>query len=84
MTAVTNKWKVLSVKGKVEVIRQIENGKRKADWCREFCVVNSVIQMMCKSRTKIFSVFEQKGSRIKGYRKPERSDVDEALLKMLQ
>jgi len=84
MAAVTNNWKVLSVKGKVEVIRQIENGKRKTAWCREFCVVNSMIQMMCKTRTKIVGVFEQKGSRIKGYRKPERSDVDDALLKMLQ
>jgi len=84
MAAVTNKWNVLSIKGKVEVIRQIENGKRKADWCREFCVINSMIQMMCKTRTNIISVFEQKGLRIKGYHKPEQSDVDEALLKMLQ
>jgi len=38
MAAITNKRKVLSVKGKVKVIRQIENGTRKADLCREFCL----------------------------------------------
>jgi hypothetical protein len=42
MATVTNKWKVLRVEG--EVIRQIENGKMKADWCREFGMVNSTIQ----------------------------------------
>jgi hypothetical protein len=66
------------------VIGQIENGKGKADLFREFCVVNSMILKMCKTRTKIISLFEQKESRIKGCCKPERSDVDEALLKMLK
>jgi hypothetical protein len=71
MAAITNKWKVLTVKGKVKVIQQIENGIRKADLCWEFCVINSAIQMMCKTRTNIISAFEQKGSRTKGYHKPE-------------
>jgi len=81
MAAITNKRKVLTVKGKVKMIQQIENGIRKADSCWEFYVINSAVQMMCKTRTKIISAFEQKGSRTKGYRKPERSNIDEALLK---
>ena len=47
----------------------------------ERLVVNSTIQATCKSRTKMISAFDQNRSRIKGFRKPERSDVDEALLK---
>ena len=47
--------------------------------CRKFGIVNSVIQMMCKNRTKVISAFERNSSRIKGYNKNERSDVDEAL-----
>jgi transposase-like protein len=71
----------LNVEGKVKVIRQIENGKKKADVCREFGLVNSTIRTICKNRTKIISAFDQNGSRVKPLRKPERSDVDEALLK---
>jgi hypothetical protein len=63
------------------VIREIENGKKKADMCREFGLVNSTTQTIWKNRTKIISVFEQNGSRIKRLQKPERSDVNEALLK---
>ena len=32
------------MEGEVKVILQIENGKMKADWCREFGLVNSTIQ----------------------------------------
>jgi hypothetical protein len=65
----------------LKVIRQIENGKKKADMCREFGLVNSIIQTIWKNRTKIISSFEQNVSRIKRSRKPERSDVVEALIK---
>jgi hypothetical protein len=40
--------------------------------------------MMCKTRTKIISAFEQKGSRTKGYHKTEQSNIYQALLKWLQ
>jgi hypothetical protein len=47
MTAVMNNRKALNIKGKVEVIRQIENGTRKADLCLgtlslKFCDPNDV------------------------------------------
>jgi hypothetical protein len=81
MATVTNKRKVLSVEGKVKVTRQMGNGKKKADVFREFGLVNSTIRAICKNRTKIISAFDQNGSRVKPLPKPERSDVDEALLK---
>jgi transposase-like protein len=54
-----------SVEEKAEVIRQIESGKRKADVCRKFGVVNSTLGKIWKNVTQIIIVFEQNGSRIK-------------------
>jgi len=52
-------------------------GGQETDVCREFGLVNSTIQTICKNRTKIVSRSEQYGSRIKRFRNSERSDVDE-------
>jgi hypothetical protein len=41
-----NKWKVLRVEGKVKVIRETNNGKRKAKMCREFGIVISTTKMV--------------------------------------
>jgi len=49
--------------------------------CREFGLVNSTTQTIWKNRTKIISVFDENGSRTKRFRKPERSDVNEAFHK---
>jgi hypothetical protein len=84
MVTIMNKRKALSVEEKVKVIREIENGKEKADVCREFGLVNSMTQTMWKNITKIICAFQQNGSRIKRLLKPKRSDVDEALLKWLK
>jgi hypothetical protein len=80
-TTVTNRRTVWSVEGKVTVIRQTESGIKIADVCREFGLVNSAIQTTRQNGTKIISGFEQNGPRIKGFWKPEGSDVDETLLK---
>jgi len=46
----------MRVEGKFKVIREKENGgKKKADVCREFSLVNSTIQEICKNRTKIIN-----------------------------
>jgi hypothetical protein len=39
-----------------------------------------MIQTFWKNRTETVCAFEQNGSRIKRFRKPERSDDDETLL----
>jgi transposase-like protein len=53
MATVTNKRKVLSIEGKVKVLQQIENGKKKADVCREFGLINSTIQMIWKTEPEL-------------------------------
>ena len=45
--------------------------KKKADVCQEFGIVNSASQMVWKKRRKIISTFEQNGSSIKQFQKPE-------------
>jgi hypothetical protein len=50
---------------------------------REFGHVNSTIQRIWKDRTKIIDASEQNEWRIKRFRMPERSDVEEALLKII-
>jgi transposase-like protein len=71
----------LNVEEKVKAIRETENGKKKADACREFSLVSSTIHTVWKNRIKIISAFEQGGLRIQRLRKAEPSDVDKALLK---
>jgi thymidylate kinase len=44
-------------------------------WSRKFYRPNDLVQ-----RKKIIDALEQNGSRIERFRKPERSDVNEALL----
>ena len=67
------------------VTREIDNGGwGGADVCQECDVVNSTNQRIWKNKTKIISAFEQNGSRIKRFRKPERSDVDESLFNLLK
>ena len=46
------------------------------------CLVNATVQRICKNRIKGINAFEQNESRIKRFRKPERSDVNEALLRL--
>jgi len=45
--------------------------KKKADVCQEFGIVNYTIQMVWKKIRKIISAFEQSGSSIKQFQKPE-------------
>jgi transposase-like protein len=71
----------LRAEEKVTAIREIENGKKKVDVCGQFGLVNSTIKKIWKNRTKIIRAFEQNGPRTKQLRKPEPSDVNEALLK---
>jgi len=47
---------------------------------REFVLINSTVQWICKNRTKVISAFERNGLIIKRFRKPEWGGVNEALL----
>jgi hypothetical protein len=65
---------------KVTLITEIENAKKKNGVRSEYGLVNFTIQTIWKNRTKIISAFEQNGSIIQRFRKPERRDADEVLL----
>ena len=58
--------------------------KKKADVGRNVGQVNSKIEIICKTKTQMISAFEQNGSPTKQFQKPERSDVNEALLRWFQ
>jgi len=64
MATVMNKSKVWSIKEKVKATQKIENVKI-SDVYQKFCLENSVIQTIFKSRTTVIGAFEQNGSRIK-------------------
>ena len=64
MATVMNKSKVWSIKEKVKATQKIENVKI-SDVYQKFCLENSVIQTIFKSRTAVIGAFEQNGSRIK-------------------
>jgi hypothetical protein len=59
MATAMHKRKVLSIEGRVKVMRHLECGKKKADLRWEFGLVNSTIQTIYKNRTKIISAFER-------------------------
>jgi len=81
MVTVTNKRKDLSVEGKFKMTREIGNGKKIILTYREFGLDNYSIQMIWKKRAKIISSLEWSRQRRMRFRNPERTSVDEALLK---
>jgi hypothetical protein len=64
-----NKRKVFSVKEKFKVIQELEKWgeKRKAVLHREFVLINSTVQTICKNRTRFISTFESNGLRVKQF-----------------
>ena len=58
--------------------------KKEPDVCPKFGLVKFTILTILKNITKIISAEEQKGSRIKRFRKHKRGDVDDALLEWLK
>ena len=71
----------MSVERKVKAIRQMENWKKKS-FVRD--LVSQILQSKRFGRTELKLLVRLNGSRIKRFRKPERSDVDEALLKWFE
>jgi hypothetical protein len=75
MATVANSGKVLSVETKFNMMREIENGKKKNSLLSGICSRKLYDPNDLKNRTEVICAFEQNGSRIKRSRKPERSDV---------
>jgi hypothetical protein len=75
MATVRNKRKVLAVEIKFNMMREIENGKKTNSYVSGICSLKLYDPNDLNNRTEFISAFEQNGSRIKRFRKPERSDV---------
>uniref|UniRef100_A0A1B6C4M0 HTH CENPB-type domain-containing protein n=1 Tax=Clastoptera arizonana TaxID=38151 RepID=A0A1B6C4M0_9HEMI len=78
------KRKVLPIKEKVRVIRACEEGRKIADVCREFGLVNSTVGSILKNKNKILKAFQEDGENSKRIRGCGRIDIDAALLKWLR
>lgn len=72
--------KVLPIGEKVRVIRACEQGRKIADVCREFGLVNSTVGSILKNKEKILKAFKEDGENVKRIRGCERTDIDAALL----
>lgn len=64
MASSSTKRKVLSIQEKVRVIRSYESGRKIADVCREFGLVNSTVGSILKNKDKILKKFEEDGEKI--------------------
>ena len=60
---------------KFNMMREIENGKKTNSFVSRICSRKLYDPKDLNNRTEVISAFEQNGSRIKQFRKPERSDV---------
>ena len=71
----------MSAEGEVQMIRQMQNKKKGQLTCIAIWSPKIYDPKSLEKQNKFFGAFELNGSRIKRFRKPERSDVDEVLLK---
>lgn len=74
------KRKSLSVDDKVAIIKAVESGRKKADVCREFGLVNSTICTIVKNKNKIMNTFVKGKEKSKKIRSCEKVEIDEALI----
>jgi hypothetical protein len=66
------------------VTRQTDNGKYKADVCREFSRVNSTAQKILKNRIRIFSEFGGTDRECSDFESLKEVKSIEALLKLFK
>ena len=69
MATVTSRRKVRSVEGKFKVIRETEDGRKKAEVFREFGLSILRPKRFGKNRTKVVSALGLSGQRMKRFRK---------------
>ncbi|KAG8182175.1 hypothetical protein JTE90_017126 [Oedothorax gibbosus] len=71
---------VLSLGEKVQIIAELDKGKRAVDVCRQFSLVSSTVCSIRKNRDKILSNYQKSGKDTKRIRAPTKKDVDEELI----
>lgn len=74
------KRKSLSIKFKLKLIEEVENGAKKADICRKNNISSSTLSTILKDKDKIKSASDQGVSRGKKVRTCNFQDVDTSLL----
>lgn len=74
------KRKVLPEVDKVSIINELDKGKKKAEVCGEFVLINSTMCSTWKNKEKFLSAFEQNDKIVESTGKPDKEDLDGPLL----
>ncbi|XP_023228548.1 tigger transposable element-derived protein 4-like [Centruroides sculpturatus] len=75
------KRKALTLDCKVEIIKAVESGRKKADVCRDFGLANSTVCTIIKNREKILKSFQDGKGQVKKIKLCEKANIDDALIK---
>ncbi|XP_023238913.1 tigger transposable element-derived protein 4-like [Centruroides sculpturatus] len=73
--------KALTLDCKVEIIKAVESGRKKADVCRDFGLANSTVCTIIKNREKILKSFQDGKGQVKKIKLCEKVNIDDALIK---
>jgi hypothetical protein len=76
-----NKRKCLSIREKVEIIRELERGEQNVEVCKTFNLSPSTVSTLWKNKEVILSALENNLTTNKKMRKCDLGNVDQALLK---
>ena len=77
----SRKRKFINLEDKIDLIRQIESGRKKCDVGKQYGLVSSTIHSIWKNRHNILQAFEQRGLKKKPKMcKPGQREIDQALL----
>jgi hypothetical protein len=75
-----NKRKCLSIREKVEIIRELERGEKNVEVCKKFNLSPSTVSTLWKNKEAILSALENNLTTNKKMRKCDLGNVDQALL----
>lgn len=74
------KRKTLSIREKVEIIRELENGVKNSVICNKFSLASSTVSTLWKNRKTTLAAFENNLSDAKKLKKCVKDDIDKALI----
>lgn len=72
---------VFTLDDKVNIVRELENGKTQSDVCKERKLTKSTVSTIWKNREQLIAAYEKQNGKIKKIRKSACDDVDQALYK---
>lgn len=74
------KRKTLSVREKVEIIRELENGAKNSVMCKKYGLPSSTVSTLWKNRKTTLAAFDNNLSDAKKLKKCIKDDIDKALI----